>query len=168
MIAIGNKDRKTRAKMLEMLKEACPVICKHGFGLVNGGEVVDMHPPSQLLFTLDRNKDLKPALKEMFPDNIKMSCTKHIEANVTTKFGRQCGKHKMAMVKTYSVLYYNMVLEQMRTTKAGKTTYIECTTTREIMCSNLPWTDANEHLPPRFGIVTSNTAESVNSMFNAT
>ncbi len=33
---------------------------------------------------------------------------------------------------------------------------------------NSQWTDANEHLPPRFGIVTSNTAESaVNSMFNA-
>jgi hypothetical protein len=167
MIAIGNKDRKTRAKMLELFKEACPVICKHGFGSVNGGEDVDMHPPSQLLFTLDRNKDLKPALKEMFPDNIKMSCAKHIEANVNTKFGRQCGKHKMAMAKTYSVLYYNMVLEQMRTTKAGTTTYIEDIKTREILCSNLQWTDANEHLPPRFGIVTSKNAESVNSMFNA-
>jgi hypothetical protein len=96
-----------------------------------------------------------------------MSCAKHIEANVTTKFGRQCGKHVMAMAKTYSVRYYTTVLEQMRTKKAGAATYIEDITTRGILWSNSQWTDANEHLPPRFGIVTSNTAESVNSMFNA-
>jgi transposase-like protein len=154
--------------MLELLKEACPVICKQGFGSVNGGEDVDMHPWSQVLFTLaDRDKGLKPALKEVFPDNIKMSCAKHIEANVTTKFGRQCGKHVMALAKTYSVRYYTTVLEQMRTKKAGAATYIEDITTRRILWSNLQWTDAIEHLPPRFGIVTSNTAESVNSMFNA-
>jgi hypothetical protein len=70
--------------MLELLKVACPFICKQGFGSVtNGGEDVDMHPRSQFLFTLDRDKGLQPALKEVFPDNIEMSCTKHIEANVT-------------------------------------------------------------------------------------
>ena len=55
----------------------------------------------------------------------------------------------------------------MRTKKAGAATYIEDITTRRILWSNLQWTDAIEHLPSRFGIVTSNTAESVNSMFNA-
>jgi hypothetical protein len=134
MIASGNKDRKTWTKMLELLKEACPVICKQGFGSVNGGEDVDMHPWSQVLFTLaDRDKGLKPALKEVFPDNIKMSCAKHIEANVTTKFGRQCGKHIMAMAKMYSVPYYTTVVEQMRTKKAGAATYIEGITTRGIL-----------------------------------
>jgi hypothetical protein len=97
-----------------------------------------------------------------------MSCAKHMEANVTTKFGRQCGKQVMAMAKTYSVRSYNTVLEQICTTKAGATTYIEDITTRPILWSNLQWTaDANKHLPPWFGIVTSNTAESVNSLFNA-
>jgi hypothetical protein len=100
MIASGNEDRKTWTKMLELLKEACPVICEQGFGSVDGGEDVDMHPRSQFLFTSDRDKGLKPALKEVFPDNIEMSCAKHIEAYVTTKFGRQCGKHVMAMAKT--------------------------------------------------------------------
>ncbi len=166
MIVSGNKDQKMWTKMVELLKEAYPVICKQGFGSVNGGEDVDMHPRSQFLFTSDRDKGLKPALKEMFPDNIEMSCEKHIEANVTTKFGRQCGKHVMAMTKTFCVRYYTTVLEQMRT-KKGAATYIEDITTRRILWSNLQWTDANEHLPPRFGIVTSNTAKSVNSTFNA-
>jgi hypothetical protein len=53
--------------MLELLKEACPVICEQGFGSVNGGEDVDRHPRSQFLFTSDRDKGLKPALREVFP-----------------------------------------------------------------------------------------------------
>ena len=167
MIASGNEDRKTWTKMLELLKEACPVICEQGFGSINGEEDVDMHPRSKFLFISDRDKGLKPALREVFPDNIEMSCAKHIEANVTTKFGRPCGKHVMAMAKTYSVRFYNTVLEQMRTTKDGAAKYIEDITSRGILWSNSQWTDENEHLPPRFGIVTSNTAESVNSMFNA-
>ncbi len=88
-----------------------------------------------------------------------MSCAKHIEANVTTKFGRLCGKHVMAMAKMYSVRYYITVLEKMRTTKAGAAMYIDDIRTRGILWSNLQCTDANEHLPARFGIVTSNTAE---------
>ena len=103
MIASGNEDRKMWTKMLRVLKEACPIICKQGFRAVNQERDVDMRPRSQFLFISDRDKGLKPALKEVFPDNIKMSCAKHIEANVTTKFGRQCGKHIMAMAKTYSV-----------------------------------------------------------------
>jgi hypothetical protein len=83
IIASGNKDWKTWTEMLELLKEACPVNCEQGFGSVNGGEDVDMHPRSQFLFTSDQDKGLKPALKEVFPDNIEMSCAKHIEANVT-------------------------------------------------------------------------------------
>ncbi len=89
MIASGNEDRTTWTKMLELLKEACRVICEQGYRSVDGGEDVDIHPQSQFLFTLDRDKGLKPALKEVFPDNIEMSCAKHIEANVTTKFGGQ-------------------------------------------------------------------------------
>ena len=51
----------------------------------------------------------------------------------------------MAMAKMYSVRYYITVLEKMRTTKAGAAMYIDDITTRG----------------------TSNTAEQVNSMFNA-
>ncbi len=60
---------------------------------------VNVHPRSQFVFTSDRDEGLKPALKEVFPFHDEMSCVKHIEANVTTKFGRKCGKHVMAMAK---------------------------------------------------------------------
>ena len=168
MIASGNEDKKTWTKMLRLLKKACPIICKQGFRAVNErNKDVDVHPRSQFLFISDRDKGLKPALKEVFPDNIEMSCAKHIEANVTTKFGRQCGKLIMAMAKTYSVRYYDMLLEQIRTMKASAASYIDDIKEKKTLWSNLQWTEANERLPPRFGIVTSNTAESVNSMFNA-
>jgi hypothetical protein len=128
---------------------------------------VNVHPRSQFVFTSDRDEALKPALKEVFPFHDEMSCVKHIEANVTTKFGRKCGKHVMAMAKTYSVCYYDTLLEQMHSTKASAALYIEDITERGILWSYLQWADANECLPPHFGIVTSNTGELVNSMFNA-
>jgi hypothetical protein len=96
-----------------------------------------------------------------------MSFVKHIEVNVTTKFKRKCGKHVMAMAKTYSVCYYDTLLHQMHSSKASTALNIEDKAERGILWSNLQWTDANECLPPHFGIITSNTAESVNSMFNA-
>ena len=167
MIASGNEDRKTWTKMLRLLKEACPVICEQGFGTFNVQEDLNTHHRSKFLFISDRDKGLKPALKEVFPDHTEMCCAKHIEANVTTKFGRRCGKLVMAMAKTYSVRYFDTLLEQMRTLKPSAASYIENLTDRGILWSNSQWNNANEPLPPRFGIVTSNTAESVNSMFNS-
>ena len=68
MIASGNKDRKMWTKMLRLLKKACPIICEQGFRAVNQERDVDMHPRSQFLFLSDRDKGLKPALKEVFLD----------------------------------------------------------------------------------------------------
>ena len=93
MISTGNEDRKTWTKILGLLKEACPIISQQGFSAVNperDAEDADAPPEaerSQFLFISDRDKGLKPALKEVFPDHVEMSCAKHIEANVMQKFG---------------------------------------------------------------------------------
>jgi ribosomal protein L32 len=169
MISSGNEDRKTWTKMLGLLKEACPIITQQGFSAVHGKEDAAAPPQAertQFLFVSDRDKGLKPALKEVFPDNVEMSCAKHIEANVMQKFGKKCSSHVMAMAKTYSVRYYEYVLEQIRTKKPSAATYVEDISERGTLWSNSQWSEANQALPPRFGIVTSNTAESVNSMFN--
>ena len=85
---------------------------------------------------------------------------------MTQKFGKECGRHVMAMAKTYSVRFYNQVLDLIRTSKSETAaTYVQAITTRGVPWSNSQWTDSN--LPPRFGIVTSNTSESLNSMFNS-
>ena len=152
MIAAGNENKETWIKMLCLLKRACPIISTPERG--------------PFIFVSDRDKGLKPALNKVFPDNCEMSCAKHIEANVTQKFGKQCGRHVMAMAKTYSVRYYNELLDLMRTSKSEKAAdYVHAITTRGVLWSNSQWTDSN--LTPRFGIVTSNTSESLNSMFNS-
>ena len=152
MIATGNEDKKTWIKMLRLLKLACPIISTPKRG--------------PFIFVSDRDKGLKPALKEVFPDNIEMSCAKHIEANVTQKFGKECGRHVMTMAKTYSVRYYNQVLDLIQTSKSeAAAKYVSDITRHGVLWTNSQWTDSN--LPPRFGIVTSNTSESLNSMFNS-
>ena len=98
-----------------------------------------------------------------------MSCAKHIKANVMQKFGKKCSKHVIAtMAKTYSVRYYEYVLEQIRTHKPSTANHVEDISERGILWSNSQWTEPNQPLPPRFGIATSNIAESVlNGMFNS-
>ena len=59
----------------------------------------------------------------------------------------------MAMVKTFSVRYDGMLLEQTRTMKASAASYIEDIKERGILWSNLQWTDASECLP--LGLVLS-------------
>ena len=70
------------------------------------------------------------------------------------------------MAKTYSVRYYEYILEQIRAKKPSAARYVEDISERGTLWSNSQWSEANQALPPRFGIVTSNTAESVNCMFN--
>ena len=167
MIPSGNEDRKTCwTKMLTLLKQACPIICEQGFpcGQFNRS----YGDRTQFLFISDRDKGLKPALKEVFPDNYEMSCAKHIEANMTQRFGRMCGRHVMAMAKTYSQCYYDLVLDVIRQSKPQAANYIENISSNGILRSNSQWTNCDATLPPRFGIVTSNTSESVNSsIFNS-
>ena len=107
-----------------------------------------------------------PALKEVFPDHVKMSCAKHIEANVMQQFGKKCSKHVIAMAKRYSVRYDEYVLEQIRTHKPSAANCVEDISERGILWSNSQWSEPNQPLSPRFGIATSNTAELVNGMFN--
>ena len=142
MINSGKEDRKMWTDTIRLLKKARPIICEQGFRAVNQERDVDMRPRSQFLFILDRDKGLKPALKEVFPNSIEVSCAKHIEANDTTKFGRQCGKHMMAIAKTCFVRYYGMLLEQIRTMKPSAASYIEGIKERGILWSNSQWTDA--------------------------
>jgi hypothetical protein len=86
MMSSGNEDQATWTKMLLLLKEAFPILVEQGF---HGMEA----PPlceCPFVFVSDRDKGLKPALKEVFPTNLEFSCAKHIESNVTQRFGKQC------------------------------------------------------------------------------
>jgi hypothetical protein len=83
MICAGNKFGATWKKMLELLKKACPIIDDQGYGDTDTDGVVR----PAFLFISDRDKGLKEELEALFPNEYKMSCARHIQANVTQKFG---------------------------------------------------------------------------------
>ena len=150
MISSGNEDGATWTKMLRLLKQASPILSGRSF-----------------VFISDRDKGLKAALDDVFPRNLEFSCAKHIESNVTQRFGKQCGRYVMAMAKTYSARNAANMLDLVRQIKPSAAAYIESIESGGVLwkCSQwIAWQHSN--LPPRYGIVTSNTSESVNNMFS--
>ena len=163
LIASGNEDQSTWAKMLSLLKEANPILAVQGF---EGDDAV--HHKSQFVFVSDRDKGLKLALEEIFPRNVEFSCAKHIESNVTQRFGKRCGQYVMAMAKTYSPRNAANMLDLVHRIKPSAAAYIENIERSGVLWKCSQWVASqNPCLPPRYGIVTSNTSECVNNMFAA-
>ena len=154
MISYANEDLRNWTKMLRLLKEAYPIIS-------------EPQREFPFVFVSDRCKGLKQALSTVFPNNCETSCAYHIRSNVEQKFGNVAASDVMAMALTYSKRYYNYLLEKMRRTKHQAAEYIERINESGVVWSNSQSTDNIQQLPPRFGQVTSNTAESVNSMFES-
>ena len=88
-----------------LLKQVCPIILEQGFGGIGEGV-------SECLFDFvsNRDKGIKPALREVFPEHCESSCAKHIEANITQRYGRKCGH--------YSTRNGNHLLDLVSTTRA--------------------------------------------------
>ncbi len=120
------------------------------------------------MFVSDRDKGLKLALEEIFPRNVEFSCEKHIESNVTQRFGKRCGQYVMAMAKTYSPRNVANMLDLVHRIKPSAAAYIENIKRSGVLWKCLQWVALQDPcLPPRYGIVTSNTSECVNNMFAA-
>ena len=119
------------------------------------------------MFISDRDKGLKAALKTVFPNNLEVSCAKHIEANVAQKFGQKCSRMVCAIAKTFSTRRENELFEEIRKIKPAAARYLMEDMNEDVMWRGTSWLCEERPLPPRYGIVTSNTSESVNSMFAA-
>ena len=158
MISDGNEDGETWTKMLTLLKRACPII--HEQGHRTG---IFEHP---FLFVSDRDKGLLLDLKEVFPRNFDISCAKHIQKNVCTQFGKPLLQPVMAIAKTYSARRACNILDRIRQDKPRAAAYIENLENTGVLWKCSQWVDAGRYLPPRYGIITSNTSECVNNMFN--
>ncbi|KAI2496713.1 MULE transposase domain [Fragilaria crotonensis] len=165
MISAGNEDGASWRKMLRYLKKACPIIGEQVYGNVDVDGVA--RPP--FLFISDRDKGLKPALKAVFPDKFEMSCAKHIEGNVAQKFGKQCSKYVLAIAKTFSTRNSSRLFEEVRRIKPEAATYLDEITDKDrVLWRTTQWYSSSTAvvIPPRYGIVTSNTSEAVNNMFS--
>jgi hypothetical protein len=62
----------------------------------------------------ERDKGLKEAVKQVFPTNLEFSCAQHIRANVTQRFGRNASKYVMAIAKTYSARYVELLMDKIK------------------------------------------------------
>ena len=165
MISSGNEDGETWTRMLCHLKEAFPILSQQGIQQGSVPQIVDgelsadfLHP---FVFMSDRDKGLKPALREAFPSNLAVSCAKHIEANVRTRFGWPCAKDIIQIAKTFSSRHADRLVEKVRNIKPAAADYIENV---EDVWRLTEWMKWDNTLPPRYGIVTSNTSECVNNM----
>ncbi|KAI2506926.1 MULE transposase domain [Fragilaria crotonensis] len=154
LLSSGNEDRETWTHFLTTLKQACPSLCERD-------ATTELNP---FIFISDRDKGLQQALDDVFPDNTNVLCVKHIEANVKQRFGAQCAAYVFRIARTFSTRQEKFFIDQVRKLRPAAATYIESI---DGLWKNTSWLDENMRLPPRYGIITSNTSESANSMFLA-
>ena len=67
------------------------------------------------------------------------------------------------MVKSFSTRYVDYLLEQVRAHKPAVADYIA--NVDDLWRSSTDWMSYERQIPPRYGIVISNTSEFVNNMF---
>ena len=78
---------------------------------------------------------------------------------------KNASKYVMTIAKTYSGRYAEILMEKTKKMKPQAALYIQSIEERGILWTSSQWLNVDVTYPPRFGIVTSNTSESVNSMF---
>ena len=82
------------------------------------------------------------------------------------KYGKAIASNVMSIAKAYSLRQYEHLVDGIRRAKPRlAAAYIEGITATEIWCISQSMND-NLGLPCRFGLITSNTAESENSMYD--
>jgi hypothetical protein len=102
-------------------------------------------------------------MQSIFPDKVEINCAKHIEANVAQRgFGQQCARLVFPLARTFSTLREAELLGKMRSIKPAAATYV--LGMNNGMWHGTSWMNESHPLPPRYGILTSNSSGSVNSM----
>ena len=125
----------------------------------------DVHPKEHVgykrfCFMSDCQKGLVEAVKEVFPNNHHCHCAVHIARNVEANFSKRAANDIVRLAKTFSVDEAEGILDKMsEETKK----YVQDIDPNQWMST--AWL-SDETLPPRYGIVTSNISESLNSMFD--
>jgi MULE transposase domain/SWIM zinc finger len=115
-------------------------------------------------FISDRQKGLTEALAMVFPENHSCSCAIHIARNVERQFGKSVSKYVPLLAKTYSDRESEELLMKIGQKSQTGRRYLE--SIRKDHWRNIAWLE-NPTLPPRYGVRTSNTSESANSMFES-
>jgi SWIM zinc finger/Transposase, Mutator family len=117
-------------------------------------------------FVSDRDKGLIQALQVNFPNNHSTQCIIHIQRNVTTKFkGSAIQSDVYKIAKTFSLYQENKMLNKIKNNSQAAYDYL--VGPEGIEASKWRSTEwlRKRHLPPRYGIISSNISESSNSLY---
>ena len=153
LLMVANENKDGWLWFLENLRSCLPPLLD------------DVHPKEHVgykrfCFMSDRQKGLVEAVKEVFPNNHHCHCAVHIARNVEANFSKRAANDIVRLAKTFSVDEAEGILDKMsEETKK----YVQDIDPNQWMST--AWL-SDETLPPRYGIVTSNISESLNSMFD--
>jgi MULE transposase domain len=143
-------------KFLYPLRNACPILSK-----IHPKELHQDH--GYYTFVSDRDKGLIQALTDIFPINHSTQCCIHIRRNVITRFRNgRLGEHIYDIAKTFSSYQEHKMLETIRRQAPPAYEYLVGIAANKWRSTE--WL-RNKTLPPRYGIVSTNSSESSNSMY---
>jgi transposase-like protein len=123
--------------------------------------IANEHTYRETVFVSDRDKGLANAVEKWFPQHLSTHCAKHIERNVAQRFGNTAAKEVLKIAKCFSQLQETYHLENLKKISRGAYEYLMGIPREKWRTTT--WV-AEERLPRRYGIVTSNTSECTNSM----
>ena len=97
------------------------------------------------------------------------NCVHHIKQNVKTHFGRKAAELVFPIATAFSTIQAEKIVEQLKQISPNGYEYLE-NIAMEHWC-NTQWMKTwkfppEARLPPRYGVVTSNTSECINSMID--
>ncbi len=150
-----NENKEGWLFFLRNLKKACPMLLEHH-------NLPRCHPFKLYTFISDRDKGINPALEMECPLNQHSHCQFHIRQNVVQQFGVKAGDKFRDIGMCYSISKEEKLFEELRKINKNAETYILKMNPER--WRNTQWWK-NNSLPPRYGILTSNSSESCNSMF---
>ena len=155
----GNEDYRTWNSFNRLFARACP----------SASSVEDGHSYSKFVFVSDRDKGLGKSLSENFPRNHATNCVHHIKQECENTDWSECRRNGIPNCYCFSTIQEETLLEQLITKSVGSYDYLEKLPMEQwhnmkwIMTQQLP---PQHQLAPWYGVVTSNTNESINSMID--
>ena len=116
-------------------------------------------PYLKYVFVSDRCKRLKTALEERLSGNLSTSCAFHINENMRTLYGTAPARYVVAIAKEFSTREEERLFSAVAEASPAANAYLQRIGPETWRSTQ--WTQ--EELPRRYGIVTLNTSDAVNS-----
>ena len=158
-ISGGNEDFMTWNMFNSSFTTACPSVLF----------VKEGHAYSKFVFVSYTDKGLDKSLAETFPRDHATNCVHHIKQNVKTQFGPKAAEMVFPIPTAFLTMQEETLLSRLQTKSASAYEYLgripmeQWHNKQWVMMRKLPPT---QRLPPRYGVVTSNTSECFNSMID--